>query len=86
MGHKAGTMSDEQYTAIYIDLMRRSYVQHKDDWLRLIRAEQPVAIVCYCPYMVEGERKFCHRHILKDILDRVCQANGVDFTYYGEYR
>lgn len=87
MGIKAGGgLSEQEYTTRYLDLMRRSYVAHQDQWLRLIHIEHPVAIACYCPYWVDGQRKFCHRHLLKDILDRVCQAHQVDFTFYGEYQ
>lgn len=86
LSHKDGRISDAEYTAVYLDLMRRSYVAHQDQWLRLIRTDGPIAIACYCSYMVDGKRKFCHRHLLKDMLDKVCQANGVDFTFYGEYR
>ncbi len=86
LSHKDGTISEEEYTATYLDMMRRSYVDNRGQWLSLTRITHPIAIACYCAYMTDGKIKFCHRHLLKDILEKVCKANGVDFTFYGEFQ
>lgn len=85
MGIKNGTISEEEYTATYLNMMRHSYVDNRGQWLSLIHIKHPVAIACYCTYMVDGQRKFCHRHLLKDIIGKVCESNGTNFTFYGEY-
>lgn len=86
MGVKNGTLSEAAYTDTYLNMMRQSYLQHREEWQRLIRTTHPIAIACYCGYMVNGERKFCHRHLLRDILEKVCIANQVEFYYFGEFQ
>lgn len=82
MGHKAGTISDEAYTAAYVGMMRYSYIHNPDDWNRLLYAADPIAIACYCS---SAPGTFCHRHLLKDILEKICLSRGIPFEYYGEF-
>ncbi len=82
MGHKSGVISDEAYTAAYVGMMRYSYLHYPDDWNRLLYAEGPVAIACYCS---STQGTFCHRHLLKDILEKICLSRGIPFEYYGEF-
>ena len=81
MGHKAGTISDEAYTAAYVGMMRYSYINYPADWDRLLNTQGPVAIACYC-----SPGAFCHRHLLKDILEKICASKGIPFRYYGEFQ
>lgn len=62
MGHKNGTLSDEQYISMYYDKMRKSYKNNKKKWQELLDKEQ-VTVVCFC-----GKGKFCHRLFFADIL------------------
>jgi len=66
---KKGLMSEEEYTREYYKMMRNSYVQHRERWEQLLGQEE-VVLVCFC-----GKDKFCHRHLLKDIL---VTLGGVD--------
>lgn len=75
---KAGKVSEEAYRAMYVDRMVKSYYAHPDLWASLIRMDK-VAIGCYC-----APGKFCHRHILKELLQGLCQKQKVPFVYSGE--
>jgi uncharacterized protein YeaO (DUF488 family) len=61
-GIKNKTMTEEEYTKRYINLMRNSYTDHYDEWQELLNKEK-VVLCCYCK---KGD--FCHRYILADIL------------------
>lgn len=76
--YKNGTMTEADYTALYLEKMRQSYRENKDAWLKFIR-EPELAIACYC-----SAGKFCHRLLLKDILQKLCEQQGVPFQYVGE--
>lgn len=80
MGHKTGELSNEQYTEAYLNMMRQSYNYNRDIWDRLLLSSGDVAIACYC-----SPGAFCHRHILKDILEKVCVSRNIPFLYYGEF-
>jgi len=62
MGYKQGSITPADYTAAYTQLMRRSFVRHRELWRRLL-AQERVVLACYCP-----PRSFCHRLVLADIL------------------
>lgn len=78
MGHKAKTISDEDYTQQYRDLMLRSYMTNQTVWMGLLEKEK-IAIACYC-----NPDKFCHRHLLVKYLEGVCNARNIPFRYLGE--
>jgi len=79
MGHKQGTMSDEEYTQRYRQMMIQSWIHNRPRWEQLLRSDEQVAIACYCP-----PGKFCHRHLLKGIFQELSGQLGVPFEYYGE--
>lgn len=79
MGHKSGQVSDAQYTHLYYEKMRGSYLNHQAQWQEFLQRTEPVAIACYCP-----PDCFCHRHLLRDILQRVAGSLSIPFIYYGE--
>ena len=76
--YKEGILSEVEYTDRYLELMRQSYRRTPDVWHSLIARDQ-VAIACYCT-----PGKFCHRHLLKDILDKLCTHRQISFEYRGE--
>ena len=95
MGHKRGKLQpgdddskylryapidDAQYTEIYNAMMRRSWNEHREEWLTFMRQEQPLALACYCPAGV-----FCHRHLLRRIFQHLAPAHDIPFRYYGEF-
>lgn len=77
MEHKRGG-SDQAYIGKFIPLMRNSYKNNYKEWQDLINLDT-VCISCYC-----GKGKFCHRILLVDILEKVCNSHNIDFEYLGE--
>lgn len=80
MTHKSGELDDDQYAELYYAKMRHSYRSCHETWNRLLLSTGPVALACFCT-----AGNFCHRHLLKDILEKLCQARGIPFEYYGEF-
>lgn len=76
--HKAGRMSDEEYTRRYREKMLRTYNFYRPEWDRFIQKEV-VALACYCP-----AGKFCHRYLLKDILLKLHMRLHLPCAYLGE--
>jgi hypothetical protein len=62
MRYKNGTMSEQEYTVLYLKILDNSYVQNKSEWDKLLAMES-VIFVCFCP-----KNKFCHRHLLANYL------------------
>lgn len=63
MRHKRGEISDQEYTDGYLILMRERYAINRQMWHRWIRDTESVTLCCYC-----ASGKFCHRHILADVV------------------
>lgn len=89
LGHKSGRISDEEYTAEYRRLMNISWRENRQQWLEFIQQTEPLALGCFCTAksarVVHPDGSFfCHRFLLKDILEKLCQAKGIPFLYYGE--
>lgn len=79
LGIKGGDITEEEYTQMYRAKMNESWKRDRVKWMALIEGDDPIAIGCYCK---PGE--FCHRHLLKDIFEKICAAKGLPFYYYGE--
>ena len=79
MGHKAGTVSDEEYVRQYKLLLDRSLRENQDWWVNLLQSEILV-LGCYC--RADG---FCHRYILKDVIKQQCQLQGIHVIDMGEF-
>ena len=54
-GVKNGTLSEEEYIRIYLDII---VGVHTSIWDKLLQYEE-IVLVCFCP-----ENAFCHRNIL----------------------
>lgn len=81
-----GLSPEESYTINYKELMRQSLRQNRSRWLEVIQMDQ-VAIACYCGYYDQSQPahiRFCHRHILCELLSLLCAQQGVAFEYAGE--
>ncbi len=78
MGVKNQTITTQQYTDVYYQMMRKSYVERRSEWEAILNLDQ-VTLVCFCAYFKNGQRVFCHRHLLADMLVK-CGAN-----YAGEH-
>jgi uncharacterized protein YeaO (DUF488 family) len=79
LGLKGGEYSEEEYTVMYKQLMRESFQKDRVKWLTFLKEKDRLAIACYC---AKGE--FCHRYLLKDIFQAICEKEGIPFEYYGE--
>jgi hypothetical protein len=77
-GYKSGTLDNRQYRDAYIKLMRKSYVERKEEWLSLLRKPR-FAVACYCKSGV-----FCHRLIAVELLQAVANKHNIPFEYEGE--
>lgn len=81
MGYKSGLISEDEYRALYIARMNESWKNPKERpmWLATIESTESMAIGCMCK-----PNTFCHRHILREIFEKLCAARGIPFYYYGE--
>lgn len=78
MGSKSGAITPEQYTERYLALLRRRYAADKTPFTAIL--ERPRAILCcYC-----AAGKFCHRHIVVDVLEKIAAAHCIPFQRGGE--
>lgn len=62
MNYKNKSMSEEEYTKLYHDMMVESWRKHNHDWRDLL-AMNEVTLVCFCP-----KGSFCHRYLLAEYL------------------
>ena len=69
---------EEYYTEKFLTLMRENYTKHKDYWLNFLNQDE-VVIACYCK-----SGKFCHRHLLVDIFEKICNHENIPFERGGE--
>jgi uncharacterized protein YeaO (DUF488 family) len=79
MNHKKGLITDQQYTEMYLEKMRQSYLSNKSYWEGLLKNHDKLVLCCYCKF---GD--FCHRHILAEILVTLAKALGIEASYEGE--
>lgn len=89
LGYKSGRISEEEDTAAYKALLNASWKANRAKWLEFIAQTEPLALACYCtahsaPRLRPDGSFFCHRFVLKDILEKLCHAKGIEFRYYGE--
>lgn len=78
MGFKRGDLTADQYTKQYEQRMLGMYNAYRQEWNTFL-AEPTMAIACYC-----AAGRFCHRHLLKDIVRRVLRNRKIDFVDGGE--
>lgn len=78
LGFKRGELTADGYTKRYEERMLHMYNHYRPEWDAFL-AEPCMAIACYC-----SAGRFCHRHLLKDIVRRVLRSRKVDFIDCGE--
>ncbi|AFI55368.1 hypothetical protein TSMG0085 [Halocynthia phage JM-2012] len=76
--YRTGQINDEEYKTQFIELMRTSFTNNKDHWLKILNQEV-LTIGCYCT-----PGKFCHRLILVELFKSVCLKYNINFEYLGE--
>jgi uncharacterized protein YeaO (DUF488 family) len=76
--YKCGHLTAAEYTDRYYRLCRQRFRKDPQPWLALL-GKGRVALACYC-----RDGAFCHRHLLVDILEKLCRSEGIRFYYGGE--
>ena len=69
---------EKAYTEKFIPLMRNNFNNNRQYWLDLL-SKDSLAIGCYC-----SKGKFCHRILLVDIFQKICEYYQIEFEYIGE--
>jgi len=69
---KNGTINQEEYSKLYIDLMNRSYAINYNSWCNILNRNK-ITFVCYC-----NPKRFCHRFLLAQYFEIL------GAKYYGE--
>lgn len=69
----------EEYTLAFYQKMRESYAMNPQIWHRWITNDKPLALACYC-----RAGKHCHRHLLRDIFQKIAKKQGFELEYCGE--
>lgn len=76
--YKQGIVSKDEYEQVFLNLTRKRFQRNPDPWYWLIH-QQKICLACYCK---EGE--FCHRHLLKEMIRKLCKREGIQFIDRGE--
>ncbi len=78
---KLGLMSDEDYSRMYLDLVRHRYRYDSVKFAiwDMLRNKRSVTLKCYCP-----ADTFCHRTIAKEVLIKIGEAIDVEVCDGGE--
>jgi hypothetical protein len=71
--------ANQTYAQEYRRMMIDSWVRNRARWMEVINSEEPVAFACYCP-----KDKFCHRLLLRDMIEQICKKLNLPYQYYGE--
>lgn len=85
-GYKDGAVSEDEYTRVYLELMRERISANKDHFvntlLSLTEDKQSIALACYCP-----QGKFCHRHLLSEVIfPEFSDLLQISFKHHGEIK
>ncbi len=80
MGIKRGTLSQVDYTGLYLNLLRTRYRNDKASFIQLLTPDTgELCIGCFC-----RPHSFCHRYIAVEVLQKIGQAHGISVEYGGE--
>lgn len=70
---------EETYRKEFAELMVQSQLQHPDVWDDLLKMDS-IALACYCK-----AGKFCHRHLVADLLVEWGASKNVEVKLMGEW-
>ena len=70
--YKSGNMSIEEYEKMYLTGLEQVDMKDIHDKIKSYRGD--VALCCW-----EGKGKFCHRHIISSLLNRIFDLNIEEF-------
>jgi len=64
-GIKKGTISEDEYTKLYYELLIKKWSTNSDEILKLVNLikDRDITLVCFCP-----ANNFCHRYLLVNFL------------------
>ena len=77
--YKRGEVTDEQYTELYFQRLRKNIAAHPEAFEAFLQMEGPIAAACYC-----RAGKFCHRHLFVEFMQEVADDNGYELKVRGE--
>jgi len=77
--YKRGEVTDEEYTHIYLEKLKKHFREAPEDFEGFLQRPGPIAIACYCT-----AGKFCHRHLYLQYIQAVADDNGYLVRYLGE--
>lgn len=64
MGHKQGKITDEQYTELYLNMLKNTEEEVFEELYKYgLDNENKINLICYC-----HDGKFCHTYLLIDFL------------------
>src|SRR4051812_20027282 len=66
-GQTTEPLTDEQYTARYLQLLRTRFSENSQPFLDILK-RQRATITCYC-----APGKFCHRHLAVNVLGKIAE-------------
>lgn len=76
--YKSESLSEADYTTLYMKRMQESQIAHKSLWDSLATYPK-LSLQCYCQ-----KGKFCHRLLLVDILTDYFDEQGIEVLYNPE--
>lgn len=81
MGHKQGSVSDDEYRREYYALLDHRLHANVVPWQEFFMFNQgrQIALGCYC---TPGD--FCHRHLLVPMLGKLATHWKLPYAYFGE--
>jgi len=71
-------LTDQQYTTLYLDLLRARYRVNAQAFIEIIQREH-VVLLCYC-----HTGAFCHRHLAVKVLEKIALAKRLPLIRGGE--
>lgn len=77
-------ISWKDYRLNFLVEMRKSFRDNTSRWMELISSEKTVVIACACKYNA-NEPLLCHRLLLVEIFNKLCQKHNIPFIYKGEH-
>lgn len=78
--YRAKVIDEVEYTRLYLLRMQGSQQQLPKLWSSFIKYDR-MAIACYCT-----PGKFCHRHLLLNVVKEFLEVQGVEVELMGEMK
>jgi uncharacterized protein YeaO (DUF488 family) len=78
MNYKGDRITEAEYTTHFISILAQRQIDYPVQWTAFLQMEE-VCVACYCK-----AGKFCHRHLLIEIIRKRCELDGIPFEHMGE--